>query len=155
MKLPIGKQITTYSCNRILCACVHQVASVMSDSWQLHGLQPTRLLCPWDSPGKNPGVGCQALLQGIFPTQGSNPHLFCLLHWQAGSLPLEPPGKALYLSSHSCMYGTSMYCVSVISVRQLEQEKRSPKWRWLKDKEGKSPWKQDKGMSEDKSEDLR
>ena len=36
------------------------------------GLQPTRLLCPWDSPGKDPGVGCRALLQGIFPTQGSN-----------------------------------------------------------------------------------
>ena len=35
-----------------------------------------RLLCPWNSPGKNTGVGCQALLQGIFPTQGSNPHLF-------------------------------------------------------------------------------
>ena len=35
-----------------------------------YGLQPTRLLCPWDSPGKNTGVGCHALLQGIFPTQG-------------------------------------------------------------------------------------
>ena len=33
------------------------------------------LLCPWDSPGKNTGVGCHFLLQGIFPTQGSNPHL--------------------------------------------------------------------------------
>ena len=33
------------------------------------------------------------LLQGIFPTQGSNPHLLCLLHWQADSLPLAPPGK--------------------------------------------------------------
>ena len=37
---------------------------------------PTRLLCPWDSPGKNTGVGCHALLQGIFPIQGSNP---CIL----------------------------------------------------------------------------
>ena len=46
-----------------------------------------RLLCPWDSPGKNTAVGCHALLQGIFPTQRSNPHLLCLLHWQAGSLP--------------------------------------------------------------------
>ena len=35
-------------------------------------------------PGKNTGVGCYALLQGIFRTQGSNPHLLCLLHWQAG-----------------------------------------------------------------------
>ena len=38
----------------------------------------------WDSPGKNIEVGCHALLQGIFLTQGSNPSLLCLLHWQAG-----------------------------------------------------------------------
>ena len=37
-----------------------------------------RLLCPWDSPGKNTGVGYHALLQRIFPTQGSNLRLFCL-----------------------------------------------------------------------------
>ena len=35
-----------------------------------------------DSPGKHTGVGCHALLQGIFTTQGSNPGLLCLLHWQ-------------------------------------------------------------------------
>ena len=46
-----------------------------------------------DSPGKNTGVGCHARLQGIFPTQGWNPHLLCLLLWQVGSLPLVPPGK--------------------------------------------------------------
>ena len=39
------------------------------------------------------GVGCYFLLQGIFPTQGSNPHLLSLLHWLVGSLPLAPPGK--------------------------------------------------------------
>ena len=61
-----------------------------------HGLQPMdRLLCPWDSPGKNTGVGCRALLQGIFSTQGLNPCLLHLLHWQAGSLPLVPPGKPI------------------------------------------------------------
>ena len=42
---------------------------------QPHGLQPDRLLCPWDSLGKNTGVGCHSLLQGIFPTQESNPGL--------------------------------------------------------------------------------
>ena len=46
------------------------------------------------SPGKNTGVGCHALLQGIFLTQGSNPYLLCFLHWQVGSLPLVPPGVA-------------------------------------------------------------
>ena len=38
-------------------------------------------------------MGCHALLQGIFPIQGSNLHLLPLLHWQVGSLPLVPPGK--------------------------------------------------------------
>ena len=41
----------------------------------------------------NTGVGCQFFLQGIFPTQGSNLCLLCLLDCQAGTLPLEPPGK--------------------------------------------------------------
>ena len=58
-----------------------------------HGLQPARLLCPWDSPG-NTGVGCACvLLQGIFPTQGSNPCLLRLLHWQMSSLLLVPAGS--------------------------------------------------------------
>ena len=46
------------------------------------GLSPTRLLCPWDFPGKSTESGCHFLLQGIFPTQGSNPCLLRLLHWQ-------------------------------------------------------------------------
>ena len=46
---------------------------------------PPRSPCPWDFPGKNTGVGCHALLQGISSIQGSNPHLLCLLHRQAGS----------------------------------------------------------------------
>ena len=44
--------------------------SVVYDSLWSHGLQPARLLCPWEFPGKNTGVGCHFLLQGIFPTQG-------------------------------------------------------------------------------------
>ena len=68
--------------------------SVVSDSLWPHRLRPTRLLCPWDSPGKNTGVGCHVLLQGIFPNQGLNPQLFHLFYWQAGSLPLaSSPGK--------------------------------------------------------------
>ena len=53
----------------------------------------TRLLCPWDSPGKNTSVGCHTLLQGILPTLGSNLHFLCLLYSQVGSLPLVPPEK--------------------------------------------------------------
>ena len=60
---------------------------------RIRGLQPARLLCSWDSPGKNTGVGCHVPLRGIFLTQGSNLCLLYLLHRQAGSLPLAPPGK--------------------------------------------------------------
>ena len=71
-----------------VCMCVYVYArSVMSNSLQPLGLQPSRLLHPWNSSGKNTGVGCHALLQGIFPTQGSNPGLlhcrwirYCLSH---------------------------------------------------------------------------
>ena len=61
--------------------------SIMTDSLQLPGPQPARLLCPWNSPGKNTGVHCPFLLQGIFLTQGSNlgllhcrQILYCLNH---------------------------------------------------------------------------
>ena len=50
-----------------------------SDSLWPHWLQPISLLCPWNFPGKDTGVGCYFLLQGIFPNQGSN---LRLLHWQ-------------------------------------------------------------------------
>ena len=52
------------------CYCL--VASIMSDSVQAYGLQPTRLFCTWDSPDKSTRASCHALLQGIFPIQGSN-----------------------------------------------------------------------------------
>ena len=54
---------------------------------------PTSLLCPWDSPGRNTGGGRHALLQGIFPTQGSNPHLLCLLRCRQVLSPLNHRGS--------------------------------------------------------------
>ena len=66
--------------------------SVVSLSLWPYGLQPTRLLCPWNFPGKNTGVLCYFLLQGVFPTQGLNP-LLLHLYWQADSLILSQPGK--------------------------------------------------------------
>ena len=56
--------------------------SLLANSLRPYGLKNTRLLCPWDSLGKHTGVSCQALLQGIFWTQGLNLHLLCLLLWQ-------------------------------------------------------------------------
>ena len=55
--------------------------------------QPTRLLCPWDFPGKNTGVGSHALLQRIFPTLGLNSRLPLPPALQEDSLPTEPTGK--------------------------------------------------------------
>ena len=55
-----------------VCVCARAVTSLVSDSAWPHGFWPARLLCPWHFPGKDTGVGCHALLQGIFPTQGSN-----------------------------------------------------------------------------------
>ena len=60
--------------------------SVVSNSLRPHGLQPLRLLCPWDSLGKSTGVDCHALLQRIFPTQGWNlglPHCRWILYCQS------------------------------------------------------------------------
>ena len=54
------------------------------------GLESTRLLCPWDFPGKSTGVGCHFLLQGIFLTQGSNPGL---LHCRQTLYPLSHQGS--------------------------------------------------------------
>ena len=65
---------------------------IVSNSVQPYGQQPTRLLCSWDSPGKNTGVGCHALPQEIFPIQGSNPGLLgvsCI----GDTLPLSPSVK--------------------------------------------------------------
>ena len=61
-------------------ACVTLNHSVVSVSLWPVGLLPTRIFSPWDFSGKNIGVGCRFLLQGIFPTQRLNPCLLCLLH---------------------------------------------------------------------------
>ena len=81
------------------CVCVFS-CSVLSDSWQPYGLQPTRLLCLWDIPGKNTGVGCPFLFQEIFPAQGSNLCLLSPLFWQVGSLPLSHLGSQVGLDAH-------------------------------------------------------
>ena len=54
--------------------------SVVSNSARPHGLQPTRLPCPWDFPSKNTGGGCHFLLQVVFSIQGSNLHFLRLPH---------------------------------------------------------------------------
>ena len=67
------------------------VSSLSCLTLQPQGLQPTRPLCPWNFPDKNTGVGLHFLLQGIFPTQGSN---LRLMHWQVDSWPLSHLGSS-------------------------------------------------------------
>ena len=66
-----------------------------------------QVLCPWGSPGKNTGVGCHFLLQGIFPTPGLNS---VLLHWQADSLPLSHQRSPPTPFSQGC-WPASVYSV--------------------------------------------
>ena len=87
-------------------ACVHVSCFVMSDSLRPYGLQPTRLLCPQTSPGKNTGVSCHSLLQGSFLTRGSN-QVSCI-----ASRLSEPPGKPPDPHQNMC-YANITFCVFV------------------------------------------
>ena len=85
--------LKSFQSGRLLAPrCVHSVAQSCL-TVQPQGLYPARLLCPWHPPGKNTGVGCHFLLQGLFLTQGSNPHVLHLQHSEVDSLPLVPSGK--------------------------------------------------------------
>ena len=71
--------------------------------------EPGRLLCPWDSPGKNTGEGYHALLQRICPTQQSNICPLCPLHWQAGFYPLAISEKTIEIEYWDIKPGMSWW----------------------------------------------
>ena len=83
-----------------LCSC----AMSLSHVWLFGTLWTVdpRLLCPRNFSGKNIGVGCHFLLQGICLSQGSNPRLLHLLQWQADSLPLSHLGSPHFLVCWMC-----------------------------------------------------
>ena len=85
-------------------------------------VQPTRLLCPWDSPGKSTGVGCRFLLQGIFLTQGSNPGL---VHYR----------RTLYRLSHQ---GGPSFCCTTTSISHISKWVHVSKIKWVKSLKWKS-----------------
>ena len=78
--------IGMYAYKKYVCMCA---CSVVSNSLPPHGLlcPPTRILCPWDFPDWNTGVGCHFLFQGC------NLYVLCLLFWQADSLLLKHLGS--------------------------------------------------------------
>ena len=88
-----------------VCVLSH---SFVSNSLWSHGLYPARLLSPWNFPGKTNGVGCNSLLQGIFPTQGLKLHILHLLYWQVYSLSLCPLENPTVNYSHQiCSQGAN------------------------------------------------
>ena len=90
-------------------SCVYVLyCPVVSSSLQLHGLQPTRLLCPWNFSRQEYWSGLFFLLQGILLTQGLNLCLLNLLHWQAEFLPLLPCEKPIYFMC-TTLYFTSVW----------------------------------------------
>ena len=68
--------------------------SVMSDSWRPHGLPPSRLLHPWDSPGKNTGVGCHFLLQCMKVKSESEVAQSCPTH--SNPMDCSLPGSSIH-----------------------------------------------------------
>ena len=76
------------------CCCCRQVASVVSDSVRPHRRQPTRLLRPWDSPGKSTGVGCHCLLQCMNVKSESEVAQSCST--PSDPLDCSPPGSSVH-----------------------------------------------------------
>ena len=115
----------------------------MSDSlWPL-GLQHTRLLCPWDFPGENTGVGSHSLVQGIFLTQGSNPGL---LHCRQILYHLSHQGSPGMANGHvkGCSASlivremqirtTGKYHFTLVSVAITEKSTDNKWWRGCREK---------------------
>jgi len=115
------------------CCCVCSVAQLCP--FLCDPTDYSLLLRPWDFPGKNIGVSCHFLPQGIFPTQGSNLCLLGLLHWQVDSLPLSHLGSnglqtslqivqfhlpfefLSQIPSHSVLWAISFPCLQVFIIQ--------------------------------------
>ena len=109
-----------------------------------------RLLCPWNSPGKNTGVGCHDLLQGIFPTHGSNPglvHCRQILYYLSHQGSPKPTNKENATAfKHRSFPECMLFKLSAIKERGLTWE-RNPVHIWLQrfsseplETLGGSPW---------------
>ena len=92
------------------CSVTHSCPTLL----QPHGLQPTRLLCLWDSPGKNPGAGCHFLLQGDLPDPGMEPTSSVSPALAGRFFTTAPTGKhykvSWTISIHSDFIGSTAGC---------------------------------------------
>ena len=91
-----------YNCLCCAVLCAQSLSRVQL--LQPHGLQPARLLCPWGFSRREYSVGCHVLLQGIFPTQGSNP---VLPHYRWILYHLSHQGNLMSDSYAFCLLPTS------------------------------------------------
>ena len=119
------------------------VTSVMANFWRPYGPQPTRLLCLWDSPGKNTGVGCHALLRRLFPTQGLGPRLFARSALAAGFSTISTtwearlPAVCVQLRSRVRLFVTPWTVACQIPVRGILQA-RTVEWVVISSSRGSS-----------------
>ena len=125
------------------CECL-RCLSVMSNSLQSHGLQPARLLCPRNFPGKNAGVGCHFPLQVIFPTQGQNSVLVSPA-LAGGFFSTVPPGKPINdVGLPKNMVTAFKLYISRIAYKWASQEvlvDKEPTCQWRRHKRhGFNPW---------------
>ena len=88
----------------------------MFNSLRPRGLEPSRLLCPWDSPGKNTGVGCHFFLQGDLPDPGIKPASAEL------ASPTKPPGKLL--KSNTIIIAGHEWCISAANGKAYSKRER-------------------------------
>ena len=98
-----------------MCACMLS-RSVMLDSATLWAVAHQLPLCPWDSPGKNTGVRCHSLLQGIFSIQGSKPGL-----WHCSQI-------LCHLGHQGSRKGGQWTCTALSLSECLKSSKSSPQW---------------------------
>ena len=113
---------------------------MVSDSLQPHGLQPTRLLCPWDSLGKNTGVGCHSLLQEIFLTQGLNPGLLhCRQILYRLSHQRSPKFLCLFLLHQQILWLVLWMHLRSALIESLLAHVSSSSTQWFRMKRSQSP----------------
>ena len=108
----------------LLYCCYCQVTSVVSDSVRPHRQKPTRLPRPWDSPGKNTGVGCHFLLQSMKVKSESEVAQSCLT--LSNSTDCNLPGSSIHGIFQAKSTGVGCHCL----LREIVGDviKRSGKW---------------------------
>ena len=103
-------KMETLSCSHhCCCCCCCEVTSVVAHSMRPHRRQPTRLCYPWDSPGKNTGVGCHFLLQCMKVKSGSEAAQLCLTF--SDPKDCSPPGSSAHGVFQVLQWGVITICV--------------------------------------------